>query len=104
MGKKFYDWAEVQRFVDEGHGFVDAQKRFGFSHTAWIKAIRRKALSAGERPLPIGDGATTGRRSKPTMMKGIPSAPAPRTSGSAWPPGRKRPTEAKFELGRVRSR
>ena len=50
MGKNVYDWAEVQRFVDEGHGFVDAQKRFGFSHTAWIKAIHRKALSAGERP------------------------------------------------------
>jgi 5-methylcytosine-specific restriction endonuclease McrA len=50
MGRKIYDWSEVQRFVDEGHGFVDAQKRFGFSHTAWIKAIKREKLHAGERP------------------------------------------------------
>jgi 5-methylcytosine-specific restriction endonuclease McrA len=50
MGRKIYDWAEVQRFVDGGHGFVDAQKHFGFSHTAWIKAIKREALRAADRP------------------------------------------------------
>jgi 5-methylcytosine-specific restriction endonuclease McrA len=50
MSRKVYDWAEVQRFVDEGHGFVEAQKRFGFSHTAWVKAIKREALYAGDRP------------------------------------------------------
>ncbi len=50
MGKKIYDWVEVQRFVDEGRSFVNAQKHFGFSHTAWVKAIRREALFAGERP------------------------------------------------------
>lgn len=50
MGRKAYDWAEVQRFVDEGHGFVDAQKHFGFSHTAWIKAIQREKLRVGDRP------------------------------------------------------
>ena len=50
MSRKVYDWAEVQRFVDEGHGFVDAQKRFGFSHTAWVKAIKREALHVGDRP------------------------------------------------------
>ena|ERR1700681_191671 len=39
-----YDWAEVQRYYDQGHGFVECQDRFGFSHTAWIKAIRRGEL------------------------------------------------------------
>ena len=39
-----YDWEEVQRYHDEGHGFVDCQQRFGFSHTAWIKAIHRGRL------------------------------------------------------------
>jgi hypothetical protein len=29
---------------------VDAQKRFGFSHTAWIKAIQREKLRIGDRP------------------------------------------------------
>ena len=50
MGTNIYDWVEVQRFVDEGHGFVDAQKRFGFSHTAWIKAIKRGKLHVGNPP------------------------------------------------------
>lgn len=44
MPKRLYDWAVVQRFHDEGHGFVECQKRFGFSHTAWVKAIKRGRL------------------------------------------------------------
>jgi Zn finger protein HypA/HybF involved in hydrogenase expression len=39
-----YDWSEVQRYYDEGHGFVECQKRFGFTHTAWNKAISRGRL------------------------------------------------------------
>ena len=39
-----YDWAAVQRFVDEGHRFVACCKAFGFSHTAWIKALNRGEL------------------------------------------------------------
>src|ERR1700738_4082004 len=44
-----YDWAAVQRYYDEGHGFVECQKVYGFSHTAWVKAIRngrRRAVPA----------------------------------------------------------
>lgn len=48
-----YDWADVQRFYDAGNGFVACQKRFGFSHTAWIKAVRRGALTL--RPAPFAD-------------------------------------------------
>jgi hypothetical protein len=44
MGKRIYDWLEVQRYHDRGHGFVECQKRFGFTHTAWIKAIKRSEL------------------------------------------------------------
>jgi transposase-like protein len=40
----FYDWHIVQRYHDEGHGLVECAKRFGFSHTAWVKAIKRGAL------------------------------------------------------------
>jgi 5-methylcytosine-specific restriction endonuclease McrA len=50
MARVIYDWHLVQRYADEGHGFVECQKRFGFSHTAWIKAIWRGKLSLGERP------------------------------------------------------
>jgi 5-methylcytosine-specific restriction endonuclease McrA len=46
----FYDWSIVQRFHDEGHGMVDCVKHFGFSQTAWTKAIQRGALiPTGER-------------------------------------------------------
>ncbi|MGA8797634.1 MAG: hypothetical protein WB526_11305, partial [Candidatus Cybelea sp.] len=46
MPKVIYDWAVVQAYHDEGHRFVECAKPFGFSHTAWIKAIKRGALKA----------------------------------------------------------
>ncbi len=41
MGRRIYDWMGVQRYHDQGHGFVECQKKFGFTHTGWIKAIKR---------------------------------------------------------------
>jgi 5-methylcytosine-specific restriction endonuclease McrA len=34
----------VQAYHDQGHGFVECARRFGFCHTAWIKAIKCGAL------------------------------------------------------------
>jgi hypothetical protein len=34
----------VQVYHDAGHGFVECSRRFGFTHTAWIKAVQRKKL------------------------------------------------------------
>lgn len=34
----------VRRFFDEGHGVVACQRALGFSHLAWIRAIRRGIL------------------------------------------------------------
>ena len=45
-----YDWSEIQRYHDEGHGFVECQDRFRFSHTAWVKAIRSGRLRAKAAP------------------------------------------------------
>jgi 5-methylcytosine-specific restriction endonuclease McrA len=42
--KRVWDWALIQRYHDEGHGFVECQRKFGFSHTAWVKAIKRGEL------------------------------------------------------------
>ena len=50
MSKRVYDWSAIQRYHDEGHGFVDCQRHFGFTHTAWIKALRRGEIRSGERP------------------------------------------------------
>ena len=44
MPRKIHDWATIQRYHDDGHGFVECQRKFGFSHTAWIKAIKRGYL------------------------------------------------------------
>ncbi|MGA7202469.1 MAG: HNH endonuclease signature motif containing protein [Candidatus Cybelea sp.] len=44
MPKLVYDWVLVQVYHDEGHGFVECAKRFGFCPTAWIKAVKRGAL------------------------------------------------------------
>ncbi len=42
--RRIHDWKAVQEYHDKGHGFVECQKRFGFTHTAWIKAIKRGEL------------------------------------------------------------
>ncbi|MGC1381929.1 MAG: HNH endonuclease signature motif containing protein [Candidatus Baltobacteraceae bacterium] len=42
--RTIYDWTEIQHYHDQGHGFVECTRRFGFSHTAWIKAIKRGGL------------------------------------------------------------
>lgn len=39
-----YDWAEIQQFHDAGNSFTQCQRRFGFSHTAWVRALRRGEL------------------------------------------------------------
>lgn len=50
MPRKLYDWKAVQAYHDEGHGFVECSRRFGFTHTAWNKAIRRGALQVPRTP------------------------------------------------------
>lgn len=52
MPRKLHDWKAVQEFHDAGHGFVDCQRRFGFTHTAWIKAIKRGELRTKPSPFP----------------------------------------------------
>lgn len=41
---KLHDWKAVQTYHDEGHGFVECSRHFGFTHTAWSKAISRGML------------------------------------------------------------
>jgi 5-methylcytosine-specific restriction endonuclease McrA len=47
--RRLHDWREIQKYHDLGHGFVECQKHFGFSHTAWVKAIKRGELRSAER-------------------------------------------------------
>lgn len=42
--KRVHDWTAIQRYHDEGHNFVQCRRHFGFTHTAWVKAIKRGDL------------------------------------------------------------
>jgi 5-methylcytosine-specific restriction endonuclease McrA len=44
MPRTLHDWNSIQAYHDEGHGFVECSRQFGFKHTAWIKAIQRGKL------------------------------------------------------------
>jgi 5-methylcytosine-specific restriction endonuclease McrA len=43
---RIYNWIEIQKYHDAGFSFVECARHFGFSHTAWVKAIRRGELVA----------------------------------------------------------
>jgi 5-methylcytosine-specific restriction endonuclease McrA len=44
-----YDWVIIQRRVAEGKRFVDCQREFGVTGTAWTKAIRAGRLQTPGR-------------------------------------------------------
>jgi 5-methylcytosine-specific restriction endonuclease McrA len=48
-----YDWAEVQRYYDEGHTVTQCQERFGFSRETWHAARNRGAVVARPREMTI---------------------------------------------------
>jgi hypothetical protein len=76
MPRRIYDWPRVQAYYDEGHGFVQCARKFGFSHTAWIKAIKRSALRATRRASTIGGNALTGRKYKLILIVATPTRSA----------------------------
>jgi Zn finger protein HypA/HybF involved in hydrogenase expression len=44
MARLFHDWQAVQLYYDAGHGYSECRDRFGFSRSAWNKAIARGRL------------------------------------------------------------
>lgn len=50
MPRLIYDWKAIQEYHDQGHGFVECQKMFGVTHTAWNKAISTGRLLTAPRP------------------------------------------------------
>ncbi len=52
-GTKRYDWAEVQRYYDEGHSYRECRIRFGFAAESWHKAVCRGAVRKREQRWPI---------------------------------------------------
>jgi len=48
-----YDWAAIQRHYDAGHSVRQCMKIFGFSLGAWTFAVRRGAIMARPKALPL---------------------------------------------------
>jgi hypothetical protein len=59
-----YDWAEIQRYYDEGHSISECQARFGFARQAWADAARRGAVAARPQATPIDELLGRGRRGR----------------------------------------
>lgn len=57
-----YDWAEIQRAVDNGASRRECMARLGFSRDAWAKAVKRGVITPNEWITPIAELLVAGRR------------------------------------------
>jgi DNA-binding transcriptional ArsR family regulator len=64
-----FDWAEIQRYYDEGHDFSECRVRFGFCGATWTQAVRRGAIVPRERAAPIAVYLVAGRRTNRHHLK-----------------------------------
>lgn len=64
-----YDWAEIQRYYDEGHSVRHCQKRFGFSNKAFTDAVLRGTVITRPQGVPMCDLLVAGRRRNRTHVK-----------------------------------
>ena len=65
-----YDWAEVQRYYDEGHSITECQVRFGFARRTFTDAVKRGAVLTRPRTAPLDLYLVNGRRTNRTHLKG----------------------------------
>jgi hypothetical protein len=65
-----YDWAEVQRFYDQGHTITECQERFGFARKTFMDAVARGALVTRPHAAPIETYLVRGRRVNRHHLKG----------------------------------
>lgn len=56
-----YDWAEIQRYYDEGHTVRECRERFGFANQTWNDAVKRGDVVARPRGLPLATLLVAGR-------------------------------------------
>ena len=48
-----YDWQEIQKYHDAGHGMRECQKNFGFANSTWSKAIERGDIKPNDHIIPL---------------------------------------------------
>jgi DNA-binding transcriptional ArsR family regulator len=57
-----YDWAEVQRYYDEGHSITECQQRFGFARASFMDAVYRGAIVSRPPAPPVTEYLVQGTR------------------------------------------
>jgi transposase len=67
-----YDWAEVQRYYDEGHSITQCQRRFGFARKTFADAVKRGAVkSRPQRPAAATYLTPDQRQSRGTLKRAL---------------------------------
>ena len=56
-GRKPFDWAGMQAYIDAGNGFLKCQKRFGIAHGTWRKAIAFGDIAIDTTGKPYADAS-----------------------------------------------
>ncbi|MDQ4071366.1 MAG: HNH endonuclease [Actinomycetota bacterium] len=56
-----YDWAEVQRYYDDGHTVRQCREHFGFANQTWNNAVKRGDVVARPRAIPLDELLVAGR-------------------------------------------
>jgi DNA-binding CsgD family transcriptional regulator len=63
-----YDWAEIQRFYDEGHSITECQIAFGFARETWNSARNRGDVVARPHAMPLEE-LLAGERNRSHLKK-----------------------------------
>jgi DNA-binding transcriptional ArsR family regulator len=69
IGRRHYDWSEVQVYYDTGASFRECRLRFGFSAGAWHKAVQRGEIKSRRAGAPLEELLVAGRRIQGIHLK-----------------------------------
>jgi DNA-binding CsgD family transcriptional regulator len=61
---KRYDWAEIQRYYDEGHSVRECRMRFGFANQSWNDAVKRGDVVPRPHGMPLNELLVRGARNR----------------------------------------
>lgn len=64
-----YDWAEIQRYYDDGHTVRECAEYFGFSHCSWHKAKERGDIVTRPQMMSIEELLASPDRNRQHIVK-----------------------------------
>jgi transposase-like protein len=64
-----YDWAEVQRYYDEGHSIAECRRTFGMANRTFTDAVRRGDVVTRPQATPMQDLLVAGPRRNRCHLK-----------------------------------